>query len=256
MKTSSHCPSFSLPHAFMGKCNGVSTGLYTSLNCGPGSNDDPANITENRRIAAADISDNKDTPLVSCYQVHGSKVVEVTTSWGDDRPKADAMVTQERGIILGILTADCAPVLLSEEQSGVVGAAHAGWKGALTGVLTNTIDAMVALGAVRERIRTAIGPCIHQENYEVKSDFRSHFADIDPVFVSFFDKGKDVDHYYFDLPGFVKAQLKQEGINHVWTARSDTYESSNHFSYRRATHKREPDYGRQVSGIMRPLVKK
>ncbi|MBL4639676.1 MAG: peptidoglycan editing factor PgeF [Kordiimonadaceae bacterium] len=254
MKTACRCPSFALPHAFMGKCSGVSEGIYASLNCGPGSEDNPENVAENRRRAAHHISGSADTPMVSCYQVHGVNVIEVTTDWGDDRPKADAMVTKERGIILSILTADCAPVIFADEQAGVIGAAHAGWKGALSGVLANTVKAMVKLGAERSRIRAAIGPCIHQESYEVESDFRSHFADIDSGFASYFQRGKDIEHYHFDLPSFVKSQLKREAIDHVWTARPDTYISDDHFSYRRSTHRREMDYGRQLSGIMRPVV--
>ncbi|MEX0300266.1 MAG: polyphenol oxidase family protein, partial [Kordiimonas sp.] len=156
------------------------------------------------------------------------------------------------GLILGILTADCTPVLFTDEKAGVVGVAHAGWKGALTGVLSNTILAMEKLGADRADIRTAIGPTIHQDSYEVGADFRAHFADIESGFASYFNRGKDVEHYQFDLPGFVRDQLKSQDIRHIWNARIDTYKSADHFSYRRTTHLKEPDYGRQLSGIMLP----
>lgn len=246
------CPSFDFPHAFLSREGGVSQGIYESLNCGPGSNDDPSNVAENRRIAASFISGRRDTPLVSCYQIHSAEVVVATSDWDTDRPKADAMVTKQPGLILGILTADCTPVLFVDEEAGVIGAAHAGWKGALTGVLGNTLKVMEQLGARRSEVRAAIGPTIHQESYEVQSDFRAHFADIESGFASFFNKGTDVDHYQFDLPGFVKGQLKSEGVNHIWDSQVDTYKSPDHFSYRRTTHLKEPDYGRQLSAIMLP----
>lgn len=247
------CPSFAFPHAFLSKNSGASSGVYESLNCGPGSNDDPANVAENRRIAANIISERRDTPVLSCYQEHSPAVVRADMDWGEDRPKADAMVSNTPGLILGILTADCTPVLFVDEVAGVIGAAHAGWKGALTGVLENTIAEMVSLGANRNSIRTAIGPTIHQASYEVKSEFRAHFLEFDMAYASFFEKGRDVDHYQFDLPGFVQNKLKLSGINHIWHANVDTYKSGNHFSYRRTTHLREQDYGRQLSAIMIPV---
>lgn len=240
------------PHAFLSKNSGVSRGIYDSLNCGPGSEDEAANVDENRRIAASLISGRRDTPILSCYQIHSADIVEVTANWLEDRPKADAMVTSVPGLILGILTADCTPVLFADEEAGVIGAAHAGWKGALTGVLANTVNAMEKLGAKRSRITAAVGPTIHQESYEVKAEFRSHFVDIDPVFASFFEQGHDVDHYQFDLPGFVSMQLRSQGLENIWHADIDTYKSVDHFSYRRTTHLHEPDYGRQLSGIMLP----
>ncbi len=246
------CPSFAFTHAFLSRRGGVSEDVYASLNCGPGSNDIPANVAENRRVAAKLISGSQRTPLLTCYQIHSAKVVEVTHDWGSDRPKADALVTAKPDLILGVLTADCTPVLFTDENAGVVGVAHAGWKGALTGVLTNTLNAMEKLGADRADIRTAIGPTIHQDSYEVGADFRAHFADTESGFASYFNKGQDVDHYQFDLPGFIEGQLRSLDVRHIWNARVDTYTSPNHFSYRRATHHKDDDYGRQLSGIMLP----
>lgn len=243
---------FSAPHGFLSAKDGISTGIYESLNCGVGSKDDVGLVYENRRMAANLIAGRRDIPVVSCYQIHSNKVIEVQEDWRDKRPEADAMVTRHPGIILGILTADCTPVLFEDADAGVVGAAHAGWKGALTGVLENTVATMEALGAHRTRIRAAIGPTIHQNSYEVGTEFRQTFMDADPAFVDFFTPGKDDAHFQFDLPGFVEARLQQAGINPVWNTGVDTYKSDNHFSYRRTTHRGEPDYGRQLSGIMLP----
>lgn len=237
-------------HGFFTRRGGISSGLYQSLNCGPGSDDDPANVAENRRIAAAQISGRRDTPLLSCYQIHGSEVVVATGDWGEDRPQADAIVTNRPGLILGILTADCTPVLFADEKAGVIGAAHAGWKGALGGVLENTIVAMEQLGATRANIMAAIGPTIHQPSYEVSLPFRDNFITKNSGFGLFFLPGADKSHLQFDLPGFVKSQLEKANISRVWNSDIDTYASEDHFSYRRATHKDEPDYGRQVSAVM------
>jgi len=247
------CPSFAAPHAFFSRNGGVSKGVYASLNCGPGSKDEPTNVAVNRCLAASYISGDKNTPLLTCYQIHSATIVVATNDWDNNRPKADAVVTNTPGLILGILTADCTPVLFIDDEAGVIGAAHAGWKGALTGVLENTLAEMEKLGAVRSKIRTAIGPTIHPDSYEVQSDFRAHFADSDSSYASFFSRGKDVEHYQFDLPAFVKMQLKTHGVDHIWDAKIDTYQSDDHFSYRRSTHKKEADYGRQLSAIMLPI---
>jgi len=243
-------PDIRLPHGFLSNENGVSTGVYASLNCGPGSDDDAENVAENRRIAASLIARRRDTPIVSLYQIHSADVVTVNGDWGNDRPKADAMVTKHPGLILGILTADCTPVLFADEKHSVIGAAHAGWKGALGGILENTICAMETLGATRETIHAAIGPTIHQPSYEVSTDFQSHFLDVDSSFDQFFESGQDAAHLQFNLPDFVSSQLKRSHINSVWHAEIDTYTSDSHFSYRRTTHKHEADYGRQLSAIM------
>lgn len=238
------------PHAFLSREGGGSVGLYESLNCGPGSNDDPDLVSENRRIAASIIAGRRDTPLVSCYQVHSNIAVEVTSDWGNDRPKADAMVTRKPGIILGILTADCTPVLFADADAGVIGAAHAGWKGALAGVLENTITLMEKLGSDRGSISAAIGPTIAQASYEVSADFEADFLDKNAAFSIFFTPGKDKLHRQFDLPGLVTHRLKKAGIKNIVDSGIDTYSSDAHFSYRRTTHRGEADYGRQLSGIM------
>jgi len=228
----------------------VSQGLYEGLNCGPGSDDDPANVTENRRIAAESLSGDKNTPLLSCYQIHSNKVAVATSDWGEDRPKADAIVTDQPNLILGILTADCTPVLFADEKNGVIGAAHAGWKGAVYGVLENTITAMEKLGAERTSITAAIGPTIHQSSYEVTLPFKEVFENVGAANSRFFADGKDSDHFQFDLPGFVQNKLGMLKIGAIWNAGIDTYTSPDHFSFRRTTHKKESDYGRQLSAIM------
>lgn len=244
------CPDIAYPHGFLSNEGGISSGVYTSLNCGPGSNDAPDNIIENRKRVAEKLSGGRETPLLSLYQHHSSDVITVTDGWGEDRPKADAMVTNKPGLILGILTADCTPVLFADTKNGVVGAAHAGWKGALGGVLENTVAAMEALGSDRQEITTAIGPTIHAESYEVTRDFLDTFTASASAYDQFFSTGKDADHLQFNLPGFVTDRLKASEINSIWNAAIDTYTSPNHFSYRRTTHKNEADYGRQVSAIM------
>ncbi len=239
-----------VPHAFLSAEGGVSTGIYQSLNCGTGSNDDPDLVLENRRIAASVIAGRRDTSLVSCYQVHSNVAIEVTGDWGTDRPKADAMVTRQHGIILGILTADCTPVLFADKRGGVVGAAHAGWKGAQAGIIESTVNLMENLGANRADISAVIGPTIAQPSYEVSADFEQDFLTEDEKNAGFFAPGKDDSHRQFNLPGFVAAQLSSAGIKSIHDCSVDTYASDSHFSYRRTTHRGEPDYGRQLSGIM------
>jgi len=243
-------PSLESPHAFFSRAGGVSTGLYKGLNCGPGSRDNPASVLENRRIAAKQLSGSADTPVLSCYQVHGNTAMLATDDWQADRPKADAIVTKTPGLILGILTADCTPVLFEDAEAGVIGAAHAGWKGAASGIVDSTVRLMEAHGAKRNRIKAAVGPTIHQKSYEVDSGFKNRFEEADPSWANFFTSGKDSKHFQFDLPGFVTMRLKSAGIESVWMAGLDTYTSEDHFSYRRTTHRNEPDYGRQLSAIM------
>ncbi|MBO6505295.1 MAG: peptidoglycan editing factor PgeF [Kordiimonadaceae bacterium] len=241
---------FSNPHAFLSKSGGVSTGLYQSLNCGTGSDDDPDLILENRRIAAEVVSARRDTSIVSCYQIHSATALEVTDDWCADRPKADAMVTSKPGIILGILTADCTPVLFEDKSAGVVGAAHAGWKGAHAGVIESTVALMEKLGASRANIAAAIGPTIAQPSYEVGLDFEAMFLKLSGDYSRFFKPGVDDEHRQFDLPAFVRHQLKASSVGTVHDCALDTYASDHHFSFRRTTHRGEPDYGRQLSGIM------
>ena len=235
-------------HGFLGRRGGVSEGIHAGLNVGLGSDDDRAAVTENRRRAAEAVMPG--TRLVTVHQVHSPDVVTVTEPFPDDaRPKVDAMVTARPGLLLGILTADCAPVLLADVDAGVIGAAHAGWKGAIGGVTDATIAAMEALGARRERIAAAVGPCIAQASYEVDLTFRARFTDADPANERFFAEGKP-DHAQFDLEGYVAHRLAVAGIRRVELLGLDTYaDPTRFFSYRRATHRGESDYGREISLI-------
>jgi YfiH family protein len=238
-------------HGFFTRRGGVSTGLYTSLNCGPGSSDDVDAVQENRHRVAASL--NAPHGLVSLYQVHGREVVTV----GDDydvtqRPKADGFVTRRRGIALGILSADCAPVLFADTEAGVIGACHAGWRGALAGVSDATIEAMIALGAKRARIRAAIGPCIGAGSYEVSAPFRDEFLAADTANTAFFGAGKRDGHCQFDLPAYLMQRLQQAGVAAENLGLDTCSDPDRFFSYRRMTLLKEADYGRQVSAIALP----
>jgi YfiH family protein len=238
-----------LRHGFFTRQGGVSGGIYGSLNCGFGSGDAVGDVEENRRRAAGVLGAAPDR-LVTVYQVHGIDVVTVETPWQPGKlPRADGMVTRRPGIVLGILTADCAPVLLADSESGVVGACHAGWRGALDGVVEATIVAMIALGAERARIAAAIGPCIAQRSYQVGPEFRAAFTSIDQAHDGFF--AADVsDRSRFDLEGFVRARLAAAGIGETSALGRDTCgDERSLFSYRRATLEGEPDYGRLLSAI-------
>ena len=237
-----------IPHGFLGRRGGVSTGVAASLNTGLGSGDDPDAVAENRRRAAEAVLPG--ARLVGVYQVHSPDCVTVSEPWSDDeRPSADALVTRRTGILLGIVTADCAPVLLADREAGVVGAAHAGWKGALAGVVDRTLEAMEALGARRSAIAAAIGPCISQPSYEVDEAFRARFESAGPANDDFFAPGRS-GHWQFDLEGYVAARLAAAGAGRIERMRRDTYgDPERFFSFRRATHKGEPTYGRQISLI-------
>ena len=237
-----------IPHGFLGRRGGHSTGLVAGLNAGLGSGDEPGAVQANRALAAAAVLPG--AKLVSVYQVHSPLCVTVTAPWPDDRrPEADALVTDRPGLLLGIVTADCAPVLLADRAAGVIGAAHAGWKGAAAGVTDQTIAAMEALGARRSRIVAAIGPCIAQASYEVDSGFLVRLCADDPANRQFFAEGQP-GHAWFDLEGYVAARLESAGIGAVGRLRLDTYpDPARFFSFRRATHLGEPDYGRQISLI-------
>lgn len=237
-----------VPHGFLGRRGGVSQGLHAGLNTGPGSADDPSAIAANRARATAAVLPG--AALVTLFQVHSAEVVTVVAPIDfDARPRADAMVTDRPGLLLGILTADCAPVLLADRASGVIGAAHAGWKGALAGVTDRTVAAMVALGAKPERIAAAIGPCIARVSYEVDDGFARRFEEHDPANEAFFSPGRP-GHRQFDLAGYVAARLAAAGVGRVELTGHDTYaDAARFFSYRRATHRGEPDYGRQISLI-------
>ena len=233
-------------HGFFTREGGVSEGLYAGLNGGQGSGDDAYRVAENRkRIAEALGAEH----LVSVSQVHSPDAVAVTAPW-QDRPNADAMVTDRPGLALGILTADCTPVLFADRAAGVVGAAHAGWKGALTGVLEATLDAMEGLGADRARTTAAIGPVISQRAYEVGPEFVERFLDDDPETGRFFAAGEG-DRAMFDLPGYCLIRLRAACVGEAaWTGHCTYSDEARFYSYRRACHRGEGDYGRLVSAIM------
>lgn len=235
-------------HGFLGRRGGVSSGVVAGLNVGLGSADDPDAITENRRRAVEAVLPG--ATLVTVFQVHSAEVTQVTDPFADNvRPRADAMVTNGAGLALGILTADCAPVLLADRVAGVIGAAHAGWKGAIGGVTDATVAAMVALGADRDRIVAAIGPCIARASYEVDDAFAHRFEDDDPANERFFSPGRP-GHHQFDLEAYVASRLASAGIGRIEALGLDTYgEPDRFFSFRRATHRGEPDYGRQIALI-------
>ncbi|SDG37919.1 peptidoglycan editing factor PgeF [Roseospirillum parvum] len=237
-------------HAFFTRDGGVSEGVYASLNCGPGSDDEPRRVAENRTRALSRVGLKPDR-LVTLFQEHGTEVVTVEAPWPEaERPHADAMVTRQPGLALGILTADCAPVLLADGEAQVVAAAHAGWKGALSGVLEATVDAMLAQGAKKERIIAGIGPCIALRSYEVGPDLIARFKAEDPASDDYFAPSRRDGHALFDLPGYVARRLSRHGVTEVMPTPCDTYREANRFfSYRRATHNQEADYGRMLSVV-------
>ena len=238
-------------HAFFTREGGVSEGIYASLNCGAGSSDAPDRVTENKRRAAAHLK-LEDDRLVTLYQVHSPEVVTLTDPAPvlANRPEADAMVTRIPGIALGILTADCAPVLFADAEAGVIGAAHAGWCGALGGVVENTILAMEDLGARRRNIRATVGPCIAQASYQVGADFPDPFIEDDPGTVMLFRPDGDTGKHLFDLQGYVLRRLEDAGIAARDALDMDTYTSGDlFFSYRRTCHRGEDDYGLGLSAI-------
>jgi YfiH family protein len=240
-----------LPHGFLGRRGGMSVGECAGLNVGYGSNDDREAIAGNRGLAIAALL--ADAELATVHQIHSAEVVVAQAPWPQDqRPRADAMVTDTPNLLLGILTADCAPVLFADHQAVVVGAAHAGWRGALAGVTDSTIEAMEKLGARREHIRAAVGPCIGQPSYEVDEAFRARFLHADPNNDRFFIEGP-AGKPHFDLEAYVVHRLVAAGIEEIEALNLDTYaDDSRFFSFRRATHRGEADYGRQLSAIAIP----
>jgi YfiH family protein len=240
-----------LPHGFLGRRGGVSNGELSGLNVGYGSNDERAAIDENRRIAIAALLPEAD--LATVHQVHSAEAIYAKQPWPqDDRPRVDAIVTDRPNLLIGILTADCAPVLFADHEAVVVGAAHAGWRGALAGVTDSTIEAMERLGARRENIHAAVGPCIGQASYEVDDAFLDRFVSDDPDNARFFVSGP-AGKPHFDLEGYVVHRLIAAGIDEVEALNLDTYaEPERFYSYRRATHRGEADYGRQLSAIAIP----
>ena len=237
-----------IAHGFFGREGGVSEGLYASLNCGPGSKDDPALVAENRARVTAALAPG--ARLVTLAQIHSATVHVVGPDW-NGRREGDGMTTAMPGLILGIQTADCAPVLLADARAGVIGAAHAGWKGALHGVLEGVVAAMEGLGARRTDIAAAIGPCISQDNYEVGWDFRDRFLEQGLRNRSFFVPSGKEGHYRFDLEAYAAQRLVQAGIGNIAKLGLCTYPPENgFFSFRRTTHRFEPDYGREISAIV------
>ena len=243
--------SATIRHAFFTRDGGVSEGMFASLNCGFGSGDDPKNVARNRAIAMDRLGLAEDR-LVTCYQIHSANVLKVETPWRrEESPRADGMVTTVPGIALGVLAADCAPILFADTEAGVIGAAHGGWRGALDGVGEATVAAMEAEGARREHIRAAIGPCIGQESYEVGPEFPPCFAAIDADSGAFFVPAARRGHFRFDLGGYIAHRLARLGLAAIERAPHDTVaDPDRFFSYRRACLTGERDYGRALAAIV------
>lgn len=238
-------------HGFFTRQGGTSAGLYKTLNCGSGSKDDRVAVSGNRARVAEQLGSHHGD-VQTLYQVHSADVVIVdATADREALPKADAMVTRTRGLAIGILTADCCPVLFADQEAKIVGAAHAGWKGAVGGVLEATLKAMESLGADRTRIVAAIGPTINQAAYEVGAEFQDTFLKDDPANSRFFGRGASSGKFQFDLPAFVHSKLQKSSLTRIETCAPCTYRNESlFFSYRRSTHRSEPDYGRQISAIV------
>jgi YfiH family protein len=240
----------SVRHGFFTRHGGVSEGLYATLNCALRSKDDPANVRENRLRVAHAVGVETDH-FVSGYQVHGCAVATVYRPWNlASRPEVDALVTKKKGVALGVTIADCAPLLFADEEAGVIGVAHAGWKGALAGIAEATVDAMENLGAETNRIVAAIGPCIGPDSYEVGPEFHQKFLGADPENARFFKDGAREDHPLFDLAGYVAARLKALNLAAVEVSGLDTRpDGSDFFSYRRACLNEEPVFGHNIAAI-------
>jgi YfiH family protein len=238
-----------LRHAFFTCDGGVSEGVYASLNGGLGSNDDPANVTENRRRMAEQMGV---TPahFLGVFQIHSADAVVASGPWqGASRPRADAIVTRTEGLAIGVTAADCGPILFVDPNARVIAAAHAGWKGALTGILESTVEAMEKLGAERGGIVAAIGPLIRQHSYEVGGEFVERFMEADADNALFFIPAAREDHAMFDLAGFIRMRLENAGVLMIDDVGVDTYSDERFYSYRRSVHRNEPDYGRNVHAI-------
>ena len=235
-------------HGFFTRDGGVSDGIYRGLNVGIGSRDERDKVLENRHRVATHL-DVAPQNLATLYQIHSSSVLEISRAAAGDRPKSDAMVTDTPGIAIGILTADCGPVLFADAESGIIGAAHAGWKGATGGILENTVTAMETLGARRENIRAVLGPTISQANYEVGPEFIDRLMALDPANDRWLAPSANEGHAMFDLPGYIVSRLQALGVAAEWTGECTYADEDRFFSYRRTTHRQEPDYGRQISAI-------
>jgi YfiH family protein len=236
-------------HAFFTCEGGVSDGVYASLNGGLGSNDDKAKVMENRRRMAEQLGVTSEN-FLNVHQIHSPDAIVATGPWNSgQRPRADAIVTRAEGLAIGVTTADCGPILLVDPSARVIGAAHAGWKGALSGILESTIAAMEKLGADRGGIIAAIGPLIRQPSYEVGPEFVERFLDADAEYARFFLPGERDGHAMFDLAGFIRLQLENAGVLMIDDLGIDTYSDARCFSYRRSVHRKEADYGRHVHAI-------
>lgn len=240
-----------IAHGFFTRRGGVSEGIYASLNCGPGSRDRPPYVRENRARVARHLGAGAGN-LVSASQVHGTTALVVDAPWPvEDRPHADALVTAARGLAVGVLTADCAPVLLAEPRAGIVAAVHAGWRGALAGVIEAAVEAMEGLGAARGHMRAAVGPCIGQGPYEVGPEFEAEFLRRDPASAHFFVRTDAGKRLHFDLAGYVADRLQRAGVPDAGAVAACSYTlREDFFSYRRSRASGEADYGRQVSAIV------
>ena len=238
-----------LRHAFFSREGGVSGGIYAGLNGGLGSNDDPAHVAENRRRMAEQMGVAL-THFLSVHQTHSPDVVVAAGPWPSaSRPRADAIVTRVQGLAIGVTAADCGPILLVDPNARVIGAAHAGWKGALSGIVESTVEAMEKLGAERSGIVTAIGPLIRQHSYEVGSEFVERFVLADAENSLFFVPAAREGHAMFDLAGFIRMRLENAGVLMIDDIGVDTYSDERFYSYRRSVHRKEPDYGRHVHAI-------
>ncbi len=238
-----------LRHAFFTRDGGASDGIYASLNGGIGSSDDPARVAENRRRMAAQVGVLPEH-FLSVHQVHSPDAVVASGPWeGGSRPRADAMVTRIEGLALGVTAADCGPILFVDPAARVIGAAHAGWKGALTGIVESTVAAMEKLGAERSGIVAAIGPLIRQHSYEVGGEFVERFIEADAENGVFFIPSAREGHAMFDLAGFIRMRLENAGVLMIDDIGVDTYSDELFYSYRRSVHRKEPDYGRHVHAI-------
>ena len=237
-------------HGFFTRSGGVSGGVYESLNGGIGSSDRPENVAENRARMAASLGVTPNR-FITAYQIHSPEVVVAENAWPHDaRPRADAIVTKTSKLAIGISTADCGPVLLADPQARVIGAAHAGWRGALTGVIETTVAAMEKLGAARKNIIAAAGPMIRQPNYEVGQDLIDRFVALEPNTIRFFKPATREGHAMFDLGGYVVSRLRRAGVGEIEDIGLCTYaDPAQFYSYRRATHRAEPDYGRHINAI-------
>jgi YfiH family protein len=239
-----------LRHGFFTRQGGRSSGIYASLNCGTGSKDDRTTVLANRTLVAAHLGAAPER-LLTCHQSHTALAIAVSEPWTGPMPKVDGIVTRTPGLAIAVLAADCAPILFADPEARVIGAAHAGWRGALSGVLEATITAMEDLGAKRGRICAALGPCIGPEHYEVGPEFEQQFRENDPSNDRFFHRPHSKERAHFDLPGYVMYRLSRAGLAESESVSRCTYANEDRFfSFRRATHRGENDYGRQISAIV------